>query len=113
MRSRGSDSIPPHSEDKQLQDIDLQSVLAKRRLDQALNVKEFAVCAGLSYSTARAWFNLPGFPAIRGVVFWQDFVQWRTQHHGSGEKASHPEQNGAVPKATNLPPRAEHILRDF
>ena len=39
--------------DKQLRDIRLADVLEKRRLDQALNVKEFAVCAGVSYSTAR------------------------------------------------------------
>src|ERR1022692_2086850 len=67
-----------HTEDKQLQAITLESVLDKRRLDQALNAKEFAVCAGVSYSTARSWFHLPGFPAIRGVIFWQDFVAWRT-----------------------------------
>jgi hypothetical protein len=56
--------------------------LEKRRLDQALNAKEFAVCAGVSYSTARSWFHLPGFPAFRGVIFWQDFVQWRTGQTG-------------------------------
>ena len=32
-----------HTEDKQLQGISLESVLEKRRLDQALNAKEFAV----------------------------------------------------------------------
>ena len=64
-------------QDKQLQGISLESVLEKRRLDQALNAKEFAVCAGVSYSTARCWFHLAGFPAFRGVIFWQDFVEWR------------------------------------
>ena len=47
----------------------LELVLEKRRLDQALNAKEFAVCAGVSYSIARSWFRLPGFPAFRGVIF--------------------------------------------
>ena len=65
-------------DDKQLRGIRLKDVLEKRRLDQALNAKEFAVLAGISYSTARAWFHLPGFPVFRGVVFWQDFVRWRT-----------------------------------
>jgi len=51
--------------------------LEKRRLDQALNAKEFSLAAGVSYSTAREWFRLPGFPVIKGFVFWEDFVQWR------------------------------------
>jgi hypothetical protein len=61
-------------DDKQLRGIRLKDVLEKRRLDQALNAKEFAVLAGISYSIARAWFHLPGFPVFRGVVFWQDFA---------------------------------------
>ena len=56
--------------------------MAKRRLDQALNTKEFAVLAGVSYSCARTWFRQPGFPAISGVVFWPDFVQWRNAKTG-------------------------------
>jgi hypothetical protein len=67
-----NDLEPNH--DEQLLGIDLESVLEKRRLDQALNAKEFSVCAGVSYSTARSWFNLPGFPVFHGVIFWQDFV---------------------------------------
>ena len=59
--------------DLQLQSVRLEAVLEKRRLDQALNAKEFAVLAGISYSTAREWFRLPGFPVLRGVVFWGDF----------------------------------------
>ena len=61
--------------DLQLQSLRLEVVLEKRRLDQALNTKEFAVLAGISYSTAREWFRLPGFPVLRGVVFWGDFVE--------------------------------------
>lgn len=63
--------------DKQLSAVELSRVLEKRRLDQALNAKEFAVLASISYSAAREWFRLPGFPVIRGVVFWSDFVEWR------------------------------------
>ena len=58
-------------QDKQLRSIKLKDVLEKRRLDQALNAKEFAVAAGISYSTAREWFRLPSFPVFRGVIFWQ------------------------------------------
>jgi len=47
----------------------LEAVLEKRRLDQVLNAKEFAACAGVSYSMARGWFYLPGFPVFHGVVF--------------------------------------------
>ena len=96
--------------DKQLRDIRLADVLEKRRLDQALNVKEFAVCAGVSYSTARGWFHLPGFPAFRGVVFWQDFVQWRTGQNGF-KNHSLPQGNGDTAAApSNLPARAAQIL---
>jgi hypothetical protein len=68
--------------DKQLLNVELDQVVEKRRLDQALNAKEFAVLAGISYSAARAWFRQPGFPSFCGVVFWQDFVQWRNAMTG-------------------------------
>ena len=97
--------------DKQLRGIQLADVLKKRRLDQAMNAKEFAVCAGVSYSIAREWFRLPGFPVFRGVVFWQDFAQWRTGRNNGRL----PTENHAVPGAekivSNLPPRAEQLLR--
>jgi hypothetical protein len=63
--------------DKQLRGIKLQAVRMKRDADQALNIKEFAVLAGVSYSVAREWFHLPGFPALLGKVFWSDFMLWR------------------------------------
>lgn len=68
--------------DKQLLNVDLDQVIEKRRLDQALNTKAFAVLTGISYSAARAWFRQPGFPTFSGVVFWQDFVQWRSAKAG-------------------------------
>jgi hypothetical protein len=101
-----------HTEDKQLQGITLESVLEKRRLDQALNAKEFAVCAGVSYSTARTWFHLSGFPVIRGVIFWQDFVQWRTTLNGIENHSLHQHTRDAPFAASALPPRAVQILLD-
>jgi len=102
------------SDDKQLRGIQLADVLEKRRLDQALNAKEFAVCAGVSYSTARSWFRLPGFPSLRGVVFWQDFVQWRTNQNNIAGESNIPSQPGSVPATSlsGLPPRAAKILQD-
>ncbi len=98
------------NKDKQLGGISLEAVLEKRRLDQALNAKEFAVCAGVSYSTARSWFRLPGFPAFRGVIFWQDFVAWRTGQRTAPVEPL-PVRNGVAPAhTTNLPPRAARIL---
>ena len=41
-----------------------------------MNTKEFAVLAGISYSLAREWFRMPGFPVVGSVVFWDDFVFW-------------------------------------
>ena len=96
--------------DKQLRDIRLKDVLEKRRLEQALNTKEFAVVAGISYSTAREWFRLPGFPTFRGVVFWPDFTQWRMQQNGLQRLKS---ERPAAPKIVTdncLPPRAQKIL---
>jgi hypothetical protein len=90
-RGEGRAAMKTHAErecaarrigDKQLHGIRLADVLEKCRWEQALNAKEFAVLAGVSYSTARAWFRLPGFPVFQGVVFWPDFVQWRTQQNG-------------------------------
>ena len=92
--------------------VSLEVVLEKRRLDQALNAKEFAVCAGVSYSTAREWFHLPDFPAIRGVIFWQDFVQWRTNKNGLSSQSEKLPQGNGVPSPTDFPPRAAQILLD-
>src|SRR3974390_2105471 len=64
-------------QDKQLYSVTIDQVVEKRRLGQALNAKEFAVLAGISYSAAREWFRLPGFPVFRGLVFWEDFTDWR------------------------------------
>jgi hypothetical protein len=104
--------------DKQLRHIDLDQVLEKRRLDQALNVKEFAVLAGISYSAARAWFRLPGFPAVRNVVFWEDFVQWRRAqvvHNDVGpsaEAATHSANLMDIRVDPTLPDRAARILAE-
>ena len=65
------------TQDKQLQGIKISAVRRKRDTDQALNIKEFAVLAGISYSVAREWFQSAGFPSLHGKVFWQDFVLWR------------------------------------
>jgi len=48
------------------------------------------------------------FPVFRGVVFWQDFAQWRTGRNGQGEKILQRNDDKAV---SSLPPRAERILQ--
>ena len=95
--------------DRQIRDIRMADVLEKRRLEQALNAKEFAVLAGISYSTARCWFHLSVF---RGVVFWEDFAQWRTSQHGCQPRSENPPRcnSGGVVSAVGLPPRAARIL---
>jgi hypothetical protein len=106
-------------QDKQLDSVKLDDVLEKRRLDQALNAKEFAVLVGVSYSTAREWFRMPGFPVIRGLIFWGDFVEWRrvlTGLNGNGEqhRAGENRQPAAsMPKPVlGLPPRAMRLLAE-
>lgn len=70
--------------DRQLSGITIQAVRHKRDLDQALNIKEFAVLAGISYSVAREWFRISGFPQVLGKVFWGDFVLWRRTRNSAG-----------------------------
>src|SRR5579863_10731655 len=110
MQESDTKTLTTRRHDKQLKGIAIDSVMEKRRLDQALNAKEFAVCAGVSYSTARDWFRLPGFPAFRGVIFWQDFVQWRAAQNGIKHLARHDADTSAA--ASKLPPRAAQILFD-
>jgi hypothetical protein len=103
--------------DKQLQTVTLDTVVEKRRLAQALNAKEFAVLVGVSYSAAREWFRLPGFPVFRGVVFWQDFERWRDAQTGlsnCGVPRSAGEGQCRRDKATmDLPPQACRIVDEF
>ena len=110
---------PSTPQDKQLRGIRLHAVLQRRQLGQALNAKEFAVLAGLSYSSARAWFRLPGFPAMKGVIFWGDFVEWRRTRTGladrknSGVSEAKPENRDPVSKARPpFPARAARILTE-
>jgi hypothetical protein len=92
----------------------LEKAGCPERVDQAMNAKEFTVCAGVSYSTARSWFRLPGFPVFHGVIFWQDFVQWRTNQNGiANQHEKLPHNNGvSTAAASKLPPRAAQILLD-
>jgi len=107
--------------DKQLSTVRLDEVLEKRRLGQALNAKEFAVVAGVSYSAAREWFRLPGFPVFRGLVFWQDFERWRATQTGLNEAERGSALNGTerqhqTPASTprrGLPPQAARIVAQF
>ncbi|MCX6896635.1 MAG: hypothetical protein NTZ16_14315 [Verrucomicrobia bacterium] len=104
-------------QDKQLHGVSLDAVVEKRRLDQALNAKEFAILSGISYSSARTWFRLPGFPVFRGVVFWQDFVQWRASQTGLQNppapgvpQVAPDEVQIAKRPGINLPARAARVL---
>ena len=104
--------------DKQLRGIKFKEVLSKSRRDQALNAKEFAVLAGISYSTAREWFQLPGFPRIQGAVFWQDFVQWRKiqnepKRAARNQLPTSAQRTPALECQTHLPLRAVQILGDM
>lgn len=105
--------------DKQLRCIKLEAVKAKQRQDQALNVKEFAVLAGISYSVAREWFQLSGFPAICGKVFWQDFVLWRRARNAPRLPSHNAKQDVSISDNTNhldlsssWPVKAARILHE-
>jgi hypothetical protein len=115
-RSTSRASTATHG-DKQLASVDSGEALAKRELGQALNIKEFAVLAGVSYSMARQWFRLPGFPLFEGVVFWKDFERWREQRAGlSGSNVggrAEPAESHPEPLETNWSPQAAKILSSF
>ncbi len=105
------------TQDKQLRGVTLEAVVEKRRLDQALNAKEFAVLTGISYSSALEWFRVPGFPVFRGFVFWQDFVEWRRAQTGLASGRVEPRmavrsEGGGERRLRieDLPPRAARIL---
>jgi hypothetical protein len=93
------------AQDKQLHRVSLEEVVTKRRLDQALNAKEFAVLAGISYSTARERFRAADFPSFKGVVFWQDFVLWRRAQTGLSalqNKHAQGKTEGAISAASDI-----------
>lgn len=113
MGSHDTDTFLNQRHEKQLQGITLESVLEKRRLDQALNAKEFAVCVGVSYSTARSWFRLPGFPVFHGRVFWEDFACWRSAQNGLQVPQATPQDVALSRGQPSLPARAAQILLDF
>ena len=116
QRHGGPSSVIFRSRDIQLQSVRLDDVLEKRRLDQALNAKEFSVLAGVSYSTAREWFRSAGFPQLRGFVFWTDFMDWRREQTGISNKSSDRPVQAAptqiAPKAMALTPQADRILAE-
>ena len=111
--------VPNMTRDKQLRGIDICEVRHKRDADQALNIKEFAVLAGISYSVAREWFQSAGFPALHGKVFWQDFVLWRrAQNAKRNASAPSPVESGvgfslgAAKPHLQWPHRAAKILAE-
>ncbi|HUZ08192.1 MAG TPA: hypothetical protein VMV89_11985 [Candidatus Paceibacterota bacterium] len=91
------------AQDKQLSNIKLETVLQKQQLGQALNAKEFAVLAGVSYSTARQWFRTKGFPALKGLVFWQDFITWHHRQTGLEPVSGNPPEAKNIAPPKNLP----------
>jgi|ERR1043165_1419619 hypothetical protein len=108
--------------DKQLGKLELNEALRRRRLDQALNIKLFALAAGISYSLARDLFRQPGFPAVCGVVFWSDFVEWRHARTGltalkeSASRTARPDDRPQPQTHSSLlkdlPPKAARILAE-
>jgi hypothetical protein len=100
--------------DKQSSGIKYAAVLKKSRRDQALNMKEFAVRAGISYSIAREWFQLRGFPRVQSFVFWQDFVEWRKDQNREqvSPSVSSVGLTGVKARPIQWPPRAAQILCD-
>jgi len=110
------------TKDKQLRALERKDVMERRRLDQALNMKQFALAAGISYSAAQYWFRQPGFPTFCGVVFWSDFVEWRRSRIGLKDLKNPPRPEPPPPPPpyktraewlASLPPKARRIAEEF
>jgi len=109
--------------EKQLAGVSPREVERKRQRDEALNAKELAVAAGVSYPIALGWFRLPGFPALGGFVFHSDFVHWRRTRlvaetnlipeKSQAEQRKHesPEMRPPRRPRDGFSPRAEAMLR--
>lgn len=67
--------------ENQLRRILFDAVMEKVSRDQALTLKELAVWTGFSYSSVRAWGDLP---IINRRIFPQDFILWRRRKSGLG-----------------------------
>jgi hypothetical protein len=92
----------------------LRASSSLRRRSDGKGVWQGLLGAARPYSTARSWFYLAGFPVVHGVIFWQDFVQWRTNQNGfANQPEKLPHNNGvSTAAASKLPPRAAQILLD-
>ncbi len=109
--------------EERLTRIDVGVVKAKAGRGAGLNAEEFAVHAGYSYTAARALFREAGFPVIRGLVTWDDWVIYRRQQSGisrrprkeagprmsPADRSDEPGPTRGLP--TSLPPRAARLLR--
>lgn len=66
---------------KQLAKIDRETVEAKVKNGEAINLREAAVYYGIGYSTVRLWPS-QGLPMLGGKFFDSDFKLWRRQQAG-------------------------------
>ena len=107
--------------DKQLRNVELKDAMERRRTDRALNIKQFDLAAGISYSVARHWWQQSGFPTFYGVIFWSDFVEWRRTHVGLNSAKNQVRTDAPQPQPTarsrdewlrSLPPRARRIMEE-
>ena len=56
---------------------------------------------------------LPRFPVFHGVVFWADFVVWRTFQNGLHDMGKEPQpMKSEIVGVSNLPAKAARILQE-
>ena len=75
-------------------------------------VRDAVMDAWTKLIQSRQWFHSPGFPAFRGVIFWQDFVQWRAGQNGFKSSSASQHDGETAAAASKLPPLAAQILLD-
>ncbi len=56
-----------------------------------LNIKEFAAVTGYSYERARLLFREAGFPVVKGLVFWEDWREYRRAAVGTAGQSPEPD----------------------
>jgi hypothetical protein len=110
MTPRHTATLPAQKGDKQLQGITLESVLEKRRLDQALNAKEFAVLRWRLLFHGARLVPCSWLPVLSRGDLLAGFCGVAHGQNGVTARAAAPRSSAEVASAQGLPARAARIL---
>ena len=90
--------------DRQLMGASFQAADQKRRRDQPSNAEDCEAVSAICCTAARELFKLPGFPLVKGMVYWSDYVIWRQSDGQLKPRSSSSHES---------PDRSRQILEDM